>query len=319
MIQKTENRMQNTAGRSRANAGIYVNYWCSENSVLLLAIAPVVSLCVFFSGCAAPTVEQAPRICADKSIDEIMQVLHRRRENVVPLRAGGSMRIRWYDSEKKVHQENLNVVLRFYPPDRIYFRGNTILGETVRLGTNADEFWILMKPGQISTYQWGVRSRVETCSREQWLNPQNLLEALGMVSVDAAWSLSNQGDLDVLARTGARGKVVEKVYVNCSDYLPERIEYYGAEGQLTIALELDEYIRLGNASPVPTRISITHSPRLRRVAAGHEMDTVADITLKNVKLFEPSPKQLAGLFARPEPKGFEHIFKLNDNCEFVEQ
>jgi len=126
-------------------------------------------------------------------------------------------------------------------------------------------------------------------------------------------------DWDVLARTGARGKVVEKVYVNCSDYLPERIEYYGAEGQLTIALELDEYIRLGNASPVPTRISITHSPRLRRVAAGHEMDTVADITLKNVKLFEPSPKQLAGLFARPEPKGFEHIFKLNDNCEFVEQ
>jgi len=264
---------------------------------------------VFFSGCAAPTVEKAPGICADKSISEIMQIFRRRRENVVPLRAGGSMRIRWYDSGKKVYRENLNVDLRFYPPDHIYFRGSTILGEAVRLGANADEFWILMRPDQISTYQWGVRSRAQTCSREQWLNPQNLLEALGMVSVDTAWSLSNQGDLDVLAGTGARGKVVEKVYVNCSDGLPEKIEYYGAEGQLTLALELDEYTRPGDASPVATRIRITHP----------ETGAEADITLKNVKLFEPSPKQLAGLFARPEPKGFEHVFKLDENCDFIRQ
>jgi len=286
-----------------------VNYRCSKNSILFFAIATVVSWCVFFSGCAAPTVEKVPLICADKSLDEVMQILLRRRENVRPLRAGGSMSIRWYDSEKKVHRENLNIDLRFYPPDRIYFRGDTILGEALRLGANADEFWILMKPGQISTYQWGARSRAELCSPKQWLNPQNLLEALGMVSADAAWSLSNQGDSDVLVRTGAGGKVIEKAYFNCSDYLPERIEYYGAEGQLTIVLELDGYIRTGDAAPVATRISIIHN----------EMDAVADITLKNVKLFEPSPKQLTGLFARPEPKGFEHVFKLADNCEFVRQ
>lgn len=286
-----------------------MNYRYSKNSVLFLAFTPVVSLCVSFSGCAAPTVEKAGGICADKSIDKVIQVLRVRRANVVPLRAGGSMRIRWCDTGGKLYRENLNVDLRFYPPDRIYFRGSTILGEAVRLGANADEFWLLMKPDWISTYQWGERSRAQRCSRRQWLNPQNLLEALGMVSVDPAWSLSNRGDVDVLAGTGAGGRVVEKVYLNCGDLLPERIEHYNTEGQLSIALELDEYIRPGDAAPVATRISITHP----------ETGAVADITLKNVKLFEPTAKQLTGLFARPEPKGFEHVFKLDDNCEFIRQ
>jgi hypothetical protein len=301
--------MQNTAGRSRVNAGIYVNYWCSKNSVLLLVIAPVVSLCVFISGCAVPVVEQAPGICADKSIGEVIQILRRRRENVRPVRAGGNLHLRWYDVENKEHEENLNIDLRFCPPDRIYFRGNTILGETVKLGANADEFWILMKPKEISTYQWGARSHVETCRPRQWLNPQCIFEALGVLLVDTTWSVSGDDDLQALTRTGGKGDVVQKVYVGCGDYLARRIEYYNYEGGMALELELEAYRPVGDAAPVPTRINIAH----------YETNTVADITLKNVKLFEPSPKQLAGLFARPEPKGFEHVFKLNENCEFVEQ
>ena len=289
---------------------IYVNYRCSKNSFLFLAIAPVVSLCLFISSCAAPTVEGPPGICRGKAnISEAIQVLRGRRENIKPVRAGGSMSIRWYDGEEKTHRENLNIDLRFYPPDRLYLGGRSILGEVVRLGANADQFWVLMKPKEISTYQWGARSHVEMCQGKQWMNPQNFFEALGVLSVDANWLLSAEGDFDVLTRTDSRGNVVEKIYVNCSSYLAQRIEYYGAEGQVVLVLELNDYTQPADAAPVPTRIKITHL----------ETNTAADITLKNVKLFEPSPKQLAGLFTRPEPKGFEHIFELNENCEFIQQ
>jgi len=297
------------ATRYPTDVGICVNYWRSKNSVLLLAIGPVVSLCVFISGCAAPTVEQAPVICADKSVGQVVQVFRQRRENARPLRAGGNLHLRWYDDENKEHEENLNIDLRFCPPGRIYFRGNTILGEAVRLGANAEQFWLMMKPKEISTYQWGARSHVEACRPRQWLNPQCIFEALGMLWVDTTWSVSGKGALQVLTRTGDRGDVVQKVYVGCSDYLARRIEYYDPEGGAALVLELGEYTTVADAAPVPTRINITH----------YETNTVADITLKNVKLFEPSPKQLAGLFTRPEPAGYEHVFKLNENCEFVEQ
>lgn len=286
-----------------------MNYWRSKNSVLFLAIGPVVSLCVFISGCAAPTVKEAPVICDDKSIGQVVQIFQRRRENIRPLRAGGSLYLRWYDSEEKAHEENLNIDLRFCPPDRIYFRGNSILGEAVRLGANAEQFWIMMKPKEISTYQWGMRSHVEGCRPRQWLNPQCIFEALGVLWVDTTWSVFSRGALQVLTRMDDRGNVVQKIYVGCSDYLARRIEYYDHEGRAAVVLELDGYRHVSDAAPVPTRINITH----------YETNTVADITLKNVKLFEPSPKQLVGLFTRPEPKGFKHVFKLNENCEFVEQ
>ncbi|RKY10877.1 MAG: hypothetical protein DRP65_05780 [Planctomycetota bacterium] len=297
------------AGLRDANAGICVNYWCSKNSVSFFAIGPMVSLCVFISGCAAPPVEDAATICTDKSIGQVVQIFRQRRENVRPLRAGGSMRLEWYDSEDKKHEENLNIDLRFCPPESIYFRGSSILGEVVRLGANAQQFWVMIKPKEISTYQWGPRSRVERCSGRQWLNPGNLFEALGMLWIDTGWSVSGDDDLQAMTKTSDRGNVVQKIYVGCNDYLARRIEYYDAEGQVALVLKLDGYRPVGDAAPVPTRINITH----------YETNIVADIVLKNVKLFEPSPKQLTGLFTRPEPAGFEHVFKLNENCEFVEQ
>jgi len=248
-------------------------------------------------------------ICPGKrTITEAIAALQRHRENIRPIKAGGDLRLEWYDNEKRPHQESMNINLRFYPPGRVYFRGDTILGEAIRLGANAEEFWILMKPKEISTYKWGRRSQAEICLQQHWLNPQNLFEALGMVSIDEGWSLSNQGDFDILTKTGPAGNRLKRIYVDFCDYMTKRIEYFGSDGQVVIALELDDYTQVGDGAAVPTRIGITH----------HDTNTVVNITLKNVKLFEPSPKQLVGLFSRPEPKGFEYVLKLDDNCEFVE-
>ncbi len=276
-----------------------------------MAIVLTTTLCLFFAGCMAPRVDEyLPIVCPDKkTVGQALEILRHRRENVMPVRAGGNMSIQWPDSGNKPHQENLVVDLRFYPPGRIYFRGSTLLGEAVRLGANADQFWMLMKPKEISTYHWGKRSHIEMCMTKQWMNPQNFIEALGVVSVDGDWSLSNNGDFDVLTKTGHGRNVVKKIYLNCSDYLARKIEYYDPRGQVALTLELNKYTQSADAAPVPTRISITH----------HEANTVAEVTLKNVKLFRPTPKQLAGLFARPEPKGFEHVFELNEICEFVQQ
>jgi hypothetical protein len=280
-----------------------------QNRIGHLAITLVATLCLPFGGCAPPATQPPSIYPGKRTLAEVIAALQQHRKSIRPIKAGGNLRLRYYDSKGKQHQENLNINLRFYPPGRIYFRGDTLLGEAIRLGANADEFWILMKPKEIRTYRWGRRSQAEICYQQQWLNPQNLLDALGMASVDTAWSLSNQGDFDILTSVNPVGKQSKRIYVDCRGYLTKKIEYFGADGRAAITLELNDYALIGDGTPVPTKISIIH----------YKTNTAVDITLKNVKLFEPSPKQLAGLFTRPEPKSLKQVFKLNDDCEFVEQ
>ncbi|MHC5060301.1 MAG: hypothetical protein ACYTFK_04355 [Planctomycetota bacterium] len=280
--------------------------------ILPLTIVLTATACLFFAGCAAPRVDEylPPAVCPDKkTVGQALEILQRRKEDVMPVRAGGNMTVQWPEGENKTHRENLVVDLRFYPPGRIYFRGNNVLGEAVRLGADNDQFWMLMKPKEISTYHWGKRRDIERCAGSRWMNPQNFIEALGVLSVDGDWSLSNQGDFDILTKSSPGRGIAKKIHLNCSDYLARRIEYYDDRGQVALTLELNDYTRPAGAAPVPTKINVTH----------HEADTVVEVTLKNIRLFEPSPKQLSGLFTRPESKGFENVFELNENCEFIRQ
>ncbi len=134
-----------------------------------------------------------------------------------------------------------------------------------------------------------------------------------MVNVGSDWALSTAGGLDVLTKLSDTGRDAKKVHINTCDYRPRKIEYFDTAGSLVVAVKLAGYTNLSDEVSVPASINITHYN-------SGEIDSVVDIKLRNVKLFEPTQKMLEGrLFKPPLSKGFEHIFELNENCEFIRQ
>lgn len=270
--------------------------------------AVVIAVSVFLSGCAAvPTKQAAVEICDGKeTIAQAVAVLNEHRQTITAIQARGHCIIRWHDDKKKEHTEKPEVVLVFYPPGYLYFRGNVLGQEVIRLGSNAEEFWFRMKPREISHYQWGKRCDVARCNGLGRFNPDNLLEALGMVSVDEDWALSNQARYDVLTLFDGE-KVRKRIHVDSCDYLVRKIEYFDADGNAAVTIELDGYTETSDGAVVATKINIINQ----------EFDGMTvDINLKNVK---PAKPFKAGLFQRPPSKGFEYVYQLNDYCQWIRQ
>ena len=143
-------------------------------------------------GCApqihTPPVQTCPGVA---SAVEIVVDLQTIRDAVVPIRSGGSCRIRWIGSDHKIHEENPSIDIRFVPPDRFFLRGNILGSETIRMGSNADEFWLAAPPKEISSYWWGRRDRLRSCKTRLWLNPAVLLECCGLYDLEGPWSLAS--------------------------------------------------------------------------------------------------------------------------------
>ena len=265
-------------------------------------------LCICISGCA-PAVKKPPvtRLCPGvTSIDELITIFNDHRQNVKAIRAGGKCIIQWYDSEKKPRKESADITLRFCPPDRLYFRANIITGEIIRVGSNSVEFWLQMKPKEISTYQWGTWSQAKNCLDQMLLGPAGLMEALGVVYIDKSFSLSGEDGFDILTQPQAGGKPAKKIYVDNCNHMIKKIEYFNADARLVVTLKLDDFLEIPDGIVVPTKINIEH----------HVLEMSAAVSLKNVKLFKKIKNQL---FDRPPPKGFKHVYKLGADCEFIEQ
>ena len=105
--------------------------------------------------------------------------------------------------------------------------------------------------------------------------------------------------------------VVKKIHISCCDYLVRRIEYF-SQGRVVTVTELGEYKKVSDDFLVPMMI------RIVRPVGGGKRDSVR-ITLNSARAKPLSEKQRHFLFTRPAAKRFEHIYRLNENCEFIEQ
>lgn len=279
-----------------------------QNLTLLFTMG--MALGMFINGCQAPQAATPGRICNSKgNITEANAALAEHRENIKGVRAGGKILLQYYDDEDKLQEERFGLTLRYYPPDLLYFRGDVLAQEVLRLGTNADEFWILFKPKEISSYHWGGVSEAKNCTGYYWIDPQNLLDALGVVREYPSGTLSSQDGLDVVTEM-LPGRMQKRLYIDRCDYLVRKIEYADPYGQIKAVTELDKYVQNGDKSFIPSRIRMLD----------HDSKTTVEIRLQNVRRFEPAARQLDGkLFRRPEPKGFEHVYKLGNQCRFERQ
>jgi hypothetical protein len=231
------------------------------------------------------------------------------------LQADGECKLQYHTEDGKKHYEQFPIKIRVVPPDRIYVQGGPVfVPKAIMLGANEKEFWAWLKPEKINTYWWGQLSETEGCLDSMALNPCSVLEALGAVAIENPqdWSLWNNEVFDILERQAPNGNRIQRVFINCCDYLTRRIEYFNNDGQIVLIAMLDKYKPISNGFSLPRNVKI--------IRFGEEdKHNFIDIKLNSIRPANFSQKQLDFMFSRPQPRGFENIYKMNQNCELVKQ
>ena len=279
-----------------------------NNAIIIFLI----TACLFWTGCQPTVVRPGDKIiCPGKSsIEEAVNMLSLQRSNIQPLRASAECTFHYQDENGKEKKQVVNpVAVRFIPPSRIVFRGSEF-GE-IGFGANENEFWLRIKP-DMDSYWWGTHEQATRCDEAMLINPYNVIEAFGVVEVTTDWQLSHEKGFDILSLFGDGNTIVKRVYVNACDYLTERIEYYDKEGFLAAAVVLGRYTMGTDGIVIPSDIEVTY------YRYGIKEYFVV-IKLKHVGPFAPTEKQRRLLFKRPERDGYEYMYRLNDNCEFIEE
>jgi len=260
---------------------------------------------LILTGCG-PQISESMRLCPGKAdVAEAVRTMAEHRKNVQPFKGSGQCLWQYYDADdEKLHKENFAVKLWVDPPDEIYLQGDVAFdGKGIILGSNEDEFWLSIKP-EISSYWWGRWAHQDSFANIK-INPKLMLEAFGISAVENEknWSLSSEGVFDVLTKRNEQKTIVKKIYVDSCDYLVRRIEYFDANKQSAVIVELDKYKQVFRDFFVPTVAKITNRTE------GNREDSVR-ITLKSVRLANFTERAQKRLFTRPEPRGFKHIYKI---------
>ncbi len=270
----------------------------------------IISLFILI-GCA-PKMQKPLLICPGKeSVADALVALHLQSQNMTSLYAKGKSRLQYYDNGKK-RKENLTVRILVKSSDEIYLRGDmSIVPKAIILGSNEREFWLAIKPKEISAYWWGQWSELDS-SENLLINPKTLLEALGIAEIDmlADWSLSNEGPFDILTQQD-RDIVVKKIYIFCCDYSTRKIEYFNTDGQIMACVEMEKYKEVTENLFVPGLIVVT-------TFGGDKKEDSISITfnLNSIQHREITRRQNE-FFERPQSQGYKNLYRL-ENGSWIE-
>ncbi len=291
-------------------------YFCCAAAILI------------FAGCAPKIQEPIVKVSPDKylwhkeSVVEALSVLKARSQKAVPLRVKGRCVLRYYDVEKKKHnKESLTFLILIKPPLEIYFQGDaTLVGKAIVLGSNEREYWLLMRPKEISTYwlgQWSERDPYKGLKK----SPKTLFESLGLVETgtEENWSLSNEGAFDVLTKRDG-DVIVKKMHIFGSDYLVNKIEYFDSDGLPLARAELENYKEVTDGFFVPVSIKIIAYEQSSGLLTENKVEESLSIalSLKSIKPEEITEKKRNVFFNPPPRRGFKHIL-INEGGEWIEQ
>ncbi len=262
---------------------------------------------VVASGCQQPTL-QPKQLCPGKpTVQQAAAMIELQKQNVQPMMASAECIMSWLDEKGSEKDEQVSGKMAFVPPGKIFFKGDKF-GE-IRFGTNETEFWLRVKP-ELDSYWWGSKAQAAQCDETLLFNPAQIAEALGIVNVTTDWDLFYRDGYDVLSLYEA-GKLKKRVYVNACDYHIEEIEYFDVREIKKVSVKLTNYWAGDDGLTVPATIFVSYFDAL-----GLEESSV-QIKLKHIRPFPPE-KQKKRLFERPGRDGYEHVYRLDNNCEFIE-
>jgi hypothetical protein len=262
-------------------------------------------------GCA-PVQQRIVEVCPGaQSAQQALSLLKSNWENAASIKANGTAHICYYDDG--LHKENFPVKLWANPPAEVYMQGDVAFdAKGITFGSNKDEFWLAIRPKEVSSYWWGQWSK-QACFKGLVVSPKLMLEALGIMEItaDENWSLSKEDGFDVLSKRNNRDTIVKRIYVDACGYLVRKIEYFDADKPVAVA-ELDKYKEVAVGFFVPAVIKIV------AYAADDGNSISITVSLSSIKSTDFTEKQRGRLFTRPSPQGFEHIYKIVDG-DVIEQ
>jgi len=268
--------------------------------------ATCVTALLVLAGCG-PDLRKPLEICPGKnSVAEALAALQSQSENMVSLYARGKSRLQYYDEKGKKRKENLDVKILVKSSNEIYLQGDmSIVPKAIILGSNEREFWLMIKPKEISAYWWGQWSDLDS-SQNLLINPKTLLEALGVTKTDmqADWSLSNKGPFDILTKR-VDGVIIKKMYVYCCDYTIRKIEYFDLNGQTLACMELGDYKKVTENFLVPGLIEVTTFGEQK------EDSIIISFNLGSIQQRQFGKKQNL-YFERRPPQGYKNLHRLEN-------
>lgn len=275
---------------------------------MLRKLIPYISAVILILAGCASEIRKPKEICPGKdSVADAFAALQSQSQNVVPLRANGQCRLEYYvEGKKKPQRENFNMRLWANPPVEIYMQGDkALIPKAIILGSNEQEFWLSIRPKEISTHWWGNWSE-QDLSEGLVINPRTLLESLGIGEVETwqDWSLSNEGPYDIIAKR-EQGVVIKKIYIYSCDYRVRKIEFFNRDGQAIAGAELDKYKEVSDGFFIPSLIKVT--------TYAHETgESSLSITLdlKSIKPATITEPLRNVLFKLPQPRGFTNVYRI---------
>ena len=275
---------------------------------MLRKIIPYISAAILIlTGCESQ-IRQPTKICPGKnSVTEALAALKSQIQKVVPLKANGQCRFEYYvEGKKKKQRENFNVKLWVNPPIEIYMQGDkTLVPKAIVLGSNDQEFWLSIRPKEISTHWWGNWAE-QDLSEGLVINPRTLLESLGIGEIETHqdWSLSNEGPYDIISKR-QQDVVVKKIYVYSCDYRVRKIEFFNREGQVVAGAELDKYKEVSDGFFTPSLIKVTTFAQ-----ESGESSLSITLDLNSIKPATISEPRRNVLFKLPQPRGFKKVYRI---------
>jgi hypothetical protein len=275
-----------------------------------------VAVALLLSGCGEQVQKPLPICPGKESAAEALSILQSHRQNASPLKASGSCVLQYY-AEGKQRAERFPVKLWLNPPQEFYLQGDIAFDpQAVVLGTNQDEFWLAIRLKEVSSY-WSGRWEEAGSFNRLIIDPKMMLEGLGIPALDSDksedWSFAKQGPFDVLTRGGDPTIAGKRIHIYSCDYLVRKIEYLDIRGQAAVVAELDKYEQVRENFFVPTIVKI-----IQHGVSAAESVTIT-VTLTSVKSADFTDKLRTYLFTRPEPKGFQHIYRILSGKVIEEQ
>ena len=283
---------------------------------MLLVTAFTVTL---LAGCALK-VKKPERIC--KGQPDVLSAIARLSSDashLTEIKASGDGTYEQTDANGRQGPESLRLLLFMAPPQNIYVQFDVSLAKrAVVIGSNDSEFWLAIKPKDISKYYWGRWEEnglsTRTCIEKLLPGSQIWLEAMGIFRFDANdvqnWKLSNESAYDILTKYDPNGVILKRIHIYNCDHRVRKIEYFDQEGNVTGVARLDKY-ELVNGSdqwfiPHELEINVTTEQGLRQ-------NVFLRISEAATKTFSQKERTL---FVRPSSRSFNDVLKLSPNCEF---
>ena len=275
---------------------------------IIRKLMPYISVVMLLLVGCESRIRQPSKVCPGKdSVADALAALRLQSQNVAPIRANGQCRFEYYvEGKEKPQKENLNVKLWVNPPVELYMQGDkALVPKAMVLGSNEKEFWLSLRPKEISTHWWGNWSE-QDLSEGLIINPRTLLESLGIGEVESQrdWSLSNEGPYDIISKQ-QQNIVIKKIYIYSCDYRVRKIEFFNRDGQVVADAELDRYKEVSDGFFVPSLIKVT---TYSRETGEFSLSITLDLnSIKPAKITEP---QRNLLFKLPQPRGFSNVYRV---------